>query len=745
MNTDKTLKKGQEEQAEEALRESEFRYRVVADNTYDFEFWINPEGRFLYASPACKRIYGRDPAEFLADSALRRSTVHPDDVAIFDRHVADEKTRRIPGETEYRIVCPDGTHRWIAHACQPVLDEQGRHLGVRGSNRDITERKSMEEALRQLNKQLEQRVAGQTLEVHRKSEYNRSLIEASLDPLVTIGPDGKITDVNAATEQATGFVRKELIGTDFTTYFIDPGKARAGYEQAFREGLVRDYALDIRHKDGHTIPVLYNASVYRDEAGNVTGVFAAARDITERKKAEAVAKAERQRLYDVLETLPVYVILLSKDYHVPFANKFFRERFGESHGKCCFDYLFKRTEPCENCESYKALKTNAPHHWYWTGPDNRNYDIYDFPFVDADGSPMIMEMGIDITETKKAQTALEELNSTLEQRVTERTAELADLTNIVALEKDRLVALLNSITDEIWFADSAGKFTLVNPSGVREFAIDTAEPTDVRKLAENLEALRPDGSLRPVEESPPLRALRGEIVCNQEEIIRTPASGKLRYRQVSSSPVRDAEKNIIGSVSVVRDITDRKRAEEALAASEKRMQEALRVSHSFTFEWDTGSDRVTRSRSCAALLGLKGESVTIDTGQSFFQRVHPADRERFVAMLRELTPTANTYTTEYRILRGDGSVVALEEEGQASFDAAGKLERLIGVSTDITKRKQAEEEIRLRNEELTRFNRAMVDRELRMIELKKQVNELCLKAGLPPQYKLAFEKKEDSQ
>jgi PAS domain S-box-containing protein len=119
------------------------------------------------------------------------------------------------------------------------------------------------------------------------SAYNRSLIEASLDPLVTIGHDGKITDVNTATETVTGYARAELIGTDFSDYFSEPDKARAGYQQAFQEGLIRDYTLEIRRRDGHKIPVLYNASVYRDETGDVVGVFAAARDITERKHAES--------------------------------------------------------------------------------------------------------------------------------------------------------------------------------------------------------------------------------------------------------------------------------------------------------------------------------------------------------------------------------------------------------------------------------------------------------------------------
>jgi PAS domain S-box-containing protein len=133
--------------------------------------------------------------------------------------------------------------------------------------------------------------------LNNSSVYNRSLIEASLDPLVTIGPDGRITDVNAATEAVTGCNRGELVNTDFSNYFTEPEQARAGYEQVFRNGLVRDYPLAIRHRDGLTTPVLYNATLYLDESGSTVGVFAAARDITERKRAEE----EIRRLNDELE------------------------------------------------------------------------------------------------------------------------------------------------------------------------------------------------------------------------------------------------------------------------------------------------------------------------------------------------------------------------------------------------------------------------------------------------------------
>src|SRR5712691_9429636 len=118
-------------------------------------------------------------------------------------------------------------------------------------------------------------------EQQQASQYARSLIEAALDPLVTISPEGKITDVNEASVKATGVPREKLIGTDFSDYFTEPVKAREGYKQVFAKGFVADYPLTIRDKKGKLTDVLYNASVYRDDLGTVLGVLAAARDITQ--------------------------------------------------------------------------------------------------------------------------------------------------------------------------------------------------------------------------------------------------------------------------------------------------------------------------------------------------------------------------------------------------------------------------------------------------------------------------------
>jgi len=122
--------------------------------------------------------------------------------------------------------------------------------------------------------------------VEKNNAYNRSLIEASLDPLVAIDSEGIITDANTATEVATGYARNELIGTDFSSYFTDSMKAKSGYRQVFHDGFVKDYELELLHKNGSSIPVLYNATIYKNELGEPSGIFAAARDISERKKAE---------------------------------------------------------------------------------------------------------------------------------------------------------------------------------------------------------------------------------------------------------------------------------------------------------------------------------------------------------------------------------------------------------------------------------------------------------------------------
>jgi PAS domain S-box-containing protein len=228
------------------------------------------DGIITHWNRGAERIYGYCAEEAIGKPATM--LVPPSRHA--EVHELLDKIRQ--GETvvslESEGIRKDGTRIQVALTLSPIKDAAGAIIGISTITRDITEKKRMEEALRQAN------------------VYTRSLIEVSLDPLVTISPEGKITDVNSATENVTGRNRAELIGTDFSDYFSEPEMAREGYQRVFRQGYVTDYPLAIRHRDGHLTDVLYNASVYRDQGGEVLGVFAAARDITERKRAEAALR-----------------------------------------------------------------------------------------------------------------------------------------------------------------------------------------------------------------------------------------------------------------------------------------------------------------------------------------------------------------------------------------------------------------------------------------------------------------------
>jgi PAS domain S-box-containing protein len=203
-------------------------------------------------------------------------------------------------------------------------DDKGKVLGVFAAARDITAQK-------------------------QASQYARSLIEASLDPLVTISPEGKITDVNEASVKITGQTRDKLIGTDFSDYFTEPEKARDGYKQVFEKGFVSDYPLTIRHENGKLTDVLYNASVYKDDKGKVLGVFAAARDITAQKQASQYARSLIEASLDPLVTI-------SPEGKITDVNEASVKVTGQTGGKLIgTDFSDYFTEPEKARDGYKQV------------------------------------------------------------------------------------------------------------------------------------------------------------------------------------------------------------------------------------------------------------------------------------------------------------------------------------------------------------------------------------------------------
>src|SRR6185369_8398864 len=243
------------------------------------------EGKILLWNEGARRLYGYEPEEVVGKA--NSSILHvPEDVKA-GRHTEIVQAALRDGKWEGTLqrVRKNGERFTARVVITPRRDSKGKPIGYLLISKDISDEIRLTEELR------------------ATQYYARSLIEASLDPLVTISPEGKITDVNEASVQATGVPREKLVGTDFSDYFTEPANARAGYQKVFSEGLVRDYPLAIRHVSGRVTDVLYNASVYKDDKGKVLGVFAAARDVTAQKQASQYARSLIEASLDPLVTI----------------------------------------------------------------------------------------------------------------------------------------------------------------------------------------------------------------------------------------------------------------------------------------------------------------------------------------------------------------------------------------------------------------------------------------------------------
>jgi PAS domain S-box-containing protein len=179
--------------------------------------------------------------------------------------------------TNYELTAQarDGRETVVSYNATTFNDREGKLQGVFAAARDVTEHKALEEQLRQ------------------SESYNRGLIEASVDGLVTVQPDGLISDVNAQMCRISGYLAEELIGTPFAGYFADPDLAAAGVGETLAKGMVTDYVLTLARRDGAELLVSFNASVFRSDDGSMQGIFASARDITDQAGLQAQLAAEQ--------------------------------------------------------------------------------------------------------------------------------------------------------------------------------------------------------------------------------------------------------------------------------------------------------------------------------------------------------------------------------------------------------------------------------------------------------------------
>ncbi len=392
------------------LRESEARYRSLFDNMLEgfarcrmlFEENVPVNFTYLEVNAAfenltgLKNVVGKKVTEIIPD--IKRT--NPEIFEIYGRVTKTGKPERL--EVYLNSI------GWLRISVYSMQDET--FVAVFDN---ITQSKRIEDELK------------------KASAYNRNLIEASLDPLVTIDKDGKITDVNNATENVTGYSREKLIGTDFYNYFTEPEKAREGYKQVFEKGFVRDFSLAIQHISGEVTEVLYNATVYKSETGEVQGIFAAARDITHRRQMEAALRDSEERYRTVVELSNDAIYILDTEGRFVYANK----RAEDITGYRISDWIGKDFSPMIPPSDLPRIQEIFRHEISGKSIQHEINVIKNdgtIAVLYANSTPILKEgkiVGIlsfsrDITEQKKAEEELRRHREHLEEIVKERTSEL---------------------------------------------------------------------------------------------------------------------------------------------------------------------------------------------------------------------------------------------------------------------------------------------------------------------------------
>ncbi len=274
--------------------------------------------------------------------------------------------------------------------------------------------------LRQANEQLVREVAQRRQAEARLRESEaryRTLFQTAASLVCSVCPSGRLLEFNEEAERLTGWRKEEVRGREAFALFLreeDQPRAREAFARVLAGEMTRNFELPIRLKDGSQRHFLWNANLVQDAAGQPVEVIVVGQDITTLRQAQESLEAERQRLFALLEHLPAYVFLQAPDHTVKFANRFFRDNFGDPRGRACHEVLWGREEPCKECPTLAVFRTGKPHVWEWTRHDGRTFQIYDYPFADLDGSPLVLEMGIDITAHKRAEEALKEQSRVME-------------------------------------------------------------------------------------------------------------------------------------------------------------------------------------------------------------------------------------------------------------------------------------------------------------------------------------------
>jgi len=414
-----------------ALKQTEFNYRMLLENIPMKIFFKHADLSWGF----CNENFAKD-LKIKAEEFSKYSEYDYFPKELAEKYRADDKRIMDSGRSEIIVesYIADGKEYVVQTQKVPIKDETGRTIGIFGSFMDITDYKSAEmKAVRQnkvfkaINRVFTEAIGCETWEALGQAclEIAMELTESKYGYIGEINPKGRHDTIALSNP---GW-RNCRIPETKAPLLIRDMEIRGIWGRVLKDGVSLLTNDPSSHPDSIGIPEGHPAltaflGVPLKQARKTFGLIALAnkeggygehdREAAEslgaaigqallNKRAEMAAEEERRRLFRLMDGLPAYVYLQAPDYTIPFANRYFRETFGENEGVPCYKLLFGRNEPCTPCVTLKVLESQKSHTREQILPNGRTYEVHSYPFSDADGPPLVLEMGFDITERKRAE------------------------------------------------------------------------------------------------------------------------------------------------------------------------------------------------------------------------------------------------------------------------------------------------------------------------------------------------------
>jgi PAS domain S-box-containing protein len=680
------------------LQETELKYRTVADFTFDWEYWIDPNKSLIYASPACQRISGYRPEEFVKTPSLFRDIVLEEDKEIWDQHYSDAFKTLKPREIQFRIRTREGEVRWIEHACQPIKEPDGTFLGIRASNRDVTARQQAETALRESQEGLAdaQRIA-------HLGNWKWDIVKNE----VHWSPElFRVLDVEPQEMQPSKNSFLERLHPDDRPMLEESIAALMGKKEPFSI----DHRIITSH--GEVRFINSRARIECDDEGRPVRIYGTAQDITERKTSEDELRVKDSAIASSINAVGI----TDSEGTLIYVNDSCVRMWGYNNRH----EMLGRALP-EFWQGDRVFRTiqKLREEGGAIGEDigkRKDGSLFPIQFStsmikDDAGRPLYMFGSfIDISERKKAESEISD-RLRFEQLLAQISSEFVNLPT--SRTQDAISTAL----------DLVGTFLGVDRAALFERSSENAPFRCTHRWATQ-------GSSQPPEQLCDLKALKwfqerlceGEVIYVSEiDELSDEASdlrafcGSLGIRSIIAVPLsvggatlgaavfiaghhpRERSEELIQRLRLVGELLAsaiaRHRADEQLRLGEERYALASIAGRVGVWDWNLETNEIYVDPKLKAMLGFEDHEIQnhIDDWGS---KVHPDDAELvMVEATNHLDGLTQRYEVEHRMIHKDGSIRWFLARGTAIRDENGKPYRVTGTDTDITEQKLAREAI----------------------------------------------------